>query len=225
MCEAFGSIAPRISTVSKWFHRCDRPVSATTQENAARVKELIREDARITCKDLQDILGICMSALNEILHYQLGVHNRCARWVPHQLTEEQKLGRVQWCFTMIEKYDSRHANSTWNIVSSDETWVYQFDPETKAQSSTWLFPGDTQPLKFNRSRSISKQMVASYIAKTGHITTIPLEERRTVYHRLICASMPPPSVACCTYPTSKVRHPPFIMAMPLPTLLQAPGSS
>ena len=50
---------------------CDRPVSAATQENAARVKELIREDALITCKDLQDILGIGMSALNEILHHQL----------------------------------------------------------------------------------------------------------------------------------------------------------
>ena len=82
--------------------------------------------------------------------------------------------------TMLEKYDSGRANSTWNIVSGDETWVYQFDPETKAQSSVWLLPGDTPPLKFKRSRSTSKQMVASYIAKTGHITTIPLEERHTV---------------------------------------------
>ena len=58
--------------------------------------------------------------------------------------------------------------------------MYQFDPETKAQSLVWLFPGDTPPLKFKRSRSTSKQMVASYIAKVGHITTIPLEYRRTV---------------------------------------------
>ena len=187
LCEAFGSIAPGKSTVRKWFtshfnddNRCGRSVSAATQENAARVKELIRKDARITCKDLQDILGIGMSALNEILHHQLGVHKRCARWVPHQLTEEQKVGMAQWCLTMLEKYDSGRANSTWNIVNSDETWVYQFDPEAEAQSSVWLFPGDTPPLKFKQSRSTSKQMVALYIAKTGHITTIPLEERRTV---------------------------------------------
>ena len=53
-------------------------------------------------------------------------------------------------------------------------------PDTKAQSSVWHFPGDTSPLKFKRSRSTSKQMLALYIAKTGHITTIPLEERHTV---------------------------------------------
>ena len=87
---------------------------------------------------------------------------------------------MQWCLTMLEKYDSGRANSTWNIVSGDGTWVYQFDPETKAQSSVWLFSGDTLPLKFKRSRSTSKQMVSSYIAQTGHITTIPLEERRNV---------------------------------------------
>ena len=87
---------------------------------------------------------------------------------------------MQWCLTLLEKYDSGRASSTWNIVSGDETWVYQFDNETKAQSSVWLFPGDTLPLKFKRSRSTSKQMVASCIAKTGYITTIPLEERLTV---------------------------------------------
>ena len=78
------------------------------------------------------------------------------------------------------EYDSGHANSTWNIVSGDETWVYESDPETKAQSSVWLFPGDTPPLKLKQSMSTSEQMVASYIAQTGYITAIPLEERRTV---------------------------------------------
>ena len=193
MCEAFESIAPGKLTVSKWLqdfglgrshfndgNRCGRPVSVATQENVTRVKELIREAARITCKNLQDILGIGMSTLNGILHHQLGVHKRCEWWVPHQLTEEQKVGGVQWCLTMLAKYDSGRANSKWNIVSGDETWVYQFDPETKAQSLVWLFPGDTPPLKFIRSRSITKQMVTSYIAKTRHITTIPLEERLTV---------------------------------------------
>ena len=146
---------------------------------AARVKELTREDAQITYKDLQDILGIDMSALNEILHHQLGVHKGCAMWVTHQLTEEQKGGRVRWCLTVFEKYDSGCAFFTYNIVSGDVTFVYHFYSETEAQSSTWLFPRDTPPLKYKRPRSTSKQMVASYIANKKHISTIPLEEKRT----------------------------------------------
>ena len=92
--------------VSKWFrefefgrshfnddNRCGRLVSAATQENTTHVKELIREDIQITCKDLQDILGTGITALDEIPRHQLGVHKRCARWVPHQLIEEQKVDR------------------------------------------------------------------------------------------------------------------------------------
>ena len=146
---------------------------------AARVKELTREDARITCKDLQDILGIGMSALNKILHHQLGVHKGCATLVTHQLNEEQKGGRVQWCLTLFEKYDSGSAFFTYNTVSGDVTFVYRFLSETEAQSSAWLLSGDTPPLKFKRPRSTSKQVVASYTANKEHISTIPLEEKRT----------------------------------------------
>lgn len=191
--KAFGPIAPAKSTVSKWYrefgfgrehlreiNRPGRPTSSTTEENAARVKQLITDDARITTRDIGHILGIGMSTVNTILHKHLGVHKRCARWVPHKLTEDQKGGRVRWCLEMLDKYDSGRSTSTWDIVSGDETWVYQFDPETKAQSAVWLFPGEPPPEKFKRSRSTGKKMVASFVTKTGPIATIPLEDRRTV---------------------------------------------
>ena len=149
-----------------------------------------------------------MSALNKILHYQLGVHKRCARWVPHQLTKEQKVGRAQWCLPTLEKCDNGRANSTWNIVSGYETWVYQFDPEAKAQPSVWLFPGDTPPQKFKRSRSTNNQMVASYIVQSLTHHNHSTGGKAYCGRRLVCTSMPPPSAAYCSYPTSKVWHHP-----------------
>ena len=118
LCEFFWSIALGKATISKWFRefgfdrsnvkdysRCGRPVSAATQQNATRAKELIMKDPQMTCRDVKDMLGIGMSAFIDILHHQLGVHRRCAKWVPYQRTEELKGGRVQWCLTMHEKYD------------------------------------------------------------------------------------------------------------------------
>ena len=111
---------------------------------------------------------------------------------------------------MLEKYNSRRTNSTWNIISGGETRVHQFDPKAKAQSLVWLFPGDTPPLKFKRSRGTSKQMVASYIAKTRHITTIALKERRTVTADWYVHQCLPQVLHAvqCTHPTSKVQHHP-----------------
>ena len=193
LATVFGSIAPGKSTVSRWYrefgfgrqhlgnmNQPGRPLSAATQENAARVKLLIQDDARITTRDIGHILGIAMSAVNVILHQHLGVHKRCARWVPHKLTDDQKEGRVRWCIEMLDKYDSGRSTATWDIITGDETWVYQFDPETKLQSPVWLFPRDPPPEKFRRSRSTGKKMVALFVTKTGPIATIPLEDRRTV---------------------------------------------
>lgn len=84
-------------------------------------QKCIREDSQMTRKDLQDILRINMSVLNDTLHNRLDVHKRCTRWEPHQLNEPQKGGRVQWCLIMLEKSDTGYSNSVWNIVSGVET--------------------------------------------------------------------------------------------------------
>ncbi|CAH2014898.1 unnamed protein product [Acanthoscelides obtectus] len=51
--------------------------------------------------------------------------------------------------------------------------VYIIVSENKRQSAVW-------PTKVIRSRSVSKQMVATFVSKAGHIATIPLNEQRTV---------------------------------------------
>lgn len=193
LVSCFGKLAPCKATVYNWYNefkrdrrsledetRPGRPVSAVTPENISAVEQMIREDPRITVREMQDVLSIGSSAVETILHKHLMVHKRCARWVPHELSDEQKKGRVKWCQTMLEKFDGGQSKSTWKVLSGDETWVYQFDPETKQQSSVWVFPGDAPPIKFKRTRSTGKQMVASFIARSGHVATVPLEDRRTV---------------------------------------------
>ena len=68
----------------------------------------------------------------------------------------------------------------WDIVTGDETWVYQYDPETKQQSAVWVFPDENPPVKFKRNRSASKQMIACFFAKFDHAAAIPLENKKTV---------------------------------------------
>ena len=66
------------------------------------------------------------------------------------------------------------------VVSGHETWVYSFDPETKQQSAQWTPAGAAPPVKFRRERSAAKQMVAVFVARRGHVITVPLDTQRTV---------------------------------------------
>ena len=52
--------------------------------------------------------------------------------------------------------------------------------QTKRQSSVWVFPMESAPVKFKRARSVGKQMVASFFSKKGHIVSVPFVEQKTV---------------------------------------------
>ena len=40
---------------------------------------------------------------------------------------------------MLRKFDGGRSPRALDIVTGDETWIYQYDPETKQQSAVWIF--------------------------------------------------------------------------------------
>ncbi|XP_052753346.1 histone-lysine N-methyltransferase SETMAR-like [Galleria mellonella] len=156
-----------------------RPSTATTEDNISVVRHMIETDKRVTYQQIRASLGIGMSQVHKILHEHLAVRKLCARWIPHNLTEAQKLRRVDWCNEMHERFNEGNSNSVFDIVTGDESWIYCYDPETKRQSAQWVFPSEELPTKM-RDRSVGKKMVASFFGRTGHYATIVLEDRKTV---------------------------------------------
>ena len=53
--------------------------------------------------------------------------------VPKEFTEEQKHRRIKICQDLLEGQD----DILGHVIASDETWVYQYHPETKQQSAQW----------------------------------------------------------------------------------------
>ena len=117
---------------------------------------------------------------NRILRHYLGVWKRCAGRVPHKLIEEQRRGRVEWCLHRLREFDGGRSERAWEIVSGNETFVYQYDFKTKQQSAVWLFPGGSPPVAFKRSRSTLKRIIAVFFAKSVYVASVPLQERKTV---------------------------------------------
>ena len=117
--------------------------------------------------EIQDSMKISSGSLSSIVQDCLGARTRCASWVPHNLNEEQKRGRVHWCTHMLRKFDGGRSPHLWDIVTGDETWVFQYDPETKQQSAVGVYPNENPPVRFKRNRSASKQMIACFFANSA----------------------------------------------------------
>jgi len=91
----------------------------------------------------------------------------CAKMVPKDLTGGKKQRRVTICQELLERKD----NILGRVITGDETWVYQYDPETKRQSAQWKTANSPRPKMFRQSKSIVKTMLLTYLILEGLFIT------------------------------------------------------
>jgi hypothetical protein len=97
------------------------------------------------------------------------------KFVPRLLSNDQKSHHISVCRDLKQQARD-NPNFISNIITSDETWVYGYDPETKQQSSQWKSPNSPRPKKARQVRSNVKPMLIVFfnIQGTVHKEFIPL---------------------------------------------------
>jgi len=104
------------------------PLTARTDENMESVRLLI-EDSRTTLQMIADHLNIGKETVRQTVTADLGKRKICVRFIPHALTTGQKQERVVYCQDLLLMgQDERFWE---NIITSDETWCFAYDPATK----------------------------------------------------------------------------------------------
>ncbi len=70
------------------------------------------------------------------------------RWVPHFLTAEKKATRSEIAYKLLTHYKNEYEIFLDWIVATDETWIWDFEPEMKSQSDIWKGPSLPRAQKF-----------------------------------------------------------------------------
>jgi len=133
-----------------------------TQESIAAVNSLMRENSRITTREIADSLSVSKGTVDTILHEHLHYSKVCAQWVPKHLTEDQKCLRMGICFQHLLRYCTEGNNFLSRIVACDETWCHFFDPATKQMSMEWRHSGSPRPNKARSSIRAGKVMLTCF---------------------------------------------------------------
>nr|APL98289.1 putative DD34D transposase [Bactrocera tryoni] len=179
MKKVYGDQCLSRSNVHEWFKRfqegredlCDdqksgRPKSVITQNNIEKVQEFIKNEPKSSLRYMEMELNITKDSIHRILIDKLGLRKVCSKFVPHKLTEEQKLLRIQHCKDLI-KESRKDINYKYSIVTGDETWCFQYDPETKRQSAEWKHPDEPSPKKSRLQKSKIKTMLICFYDSEG----------------------------------------------------------
>ena len=92
----------------------------------------------------------------------------CAKVVPKFLTPEQKEPRVNFCADTLENIEN-DPDFFLNVITCDETWIFQYDPETKRQSMHWNSSQSPRKKKARMSKSKFKAMLSVFFDIRGVI--------------------------------------------------------
>lgn len=146
--------------------RPGRPVTVATDELVEKVRELIAYDSNVTCRMLAEEFNVSKNTIYDILTLKLNKRKVCARFVPHKLTDDQEVARVEHSKDLI-KTAKKYPNFLDSIVTGDETWCFKYDPETKRQSATWKSPSSPKAKKLRFSKSRIKTMFICFYDSKG----------------------------------------------------------
>ena len=122
-----------------------------------QVRKKVLEDRRLTVQEIAGEVGISTGSVHSILTEDLNLRRVSAKFVPKLLTEQQKELRKEISEDMLDlaNHDPEFIKT---IIAGDETWAYDYEPETKFQSSQWKHSELPRPKK----SSASSQQCESY---------------------------------------------------------------
>jgi len=119
------------------FSTCEAPrpgrlKTVTTPEITDQIHELILEDSQFSAKSMAEQLGISLEWVGFIIHEDLNMRKLSAKWVPKCLYADPKCQRCHSYKQIWNFFDAIHTISCrTRLMTMDETWLYNYDPETR----------------------------------------------------------------------------------------------
>ena len=189
---AYGDVAMKRATCFRWHkrfkngrlsveddERFGRPSTSTDDPHIDEINTLVRANRRLTVRELAEECGISVGSCHHILTEELKMHRVAAKLVPRLMTSDQQAHRVQVCQDLLD-HSENDKELLSKIITGDESWVYDYDGETKVQSSQWTSKTSPRPKKARHVRSKIKVLLTVFFYASGVVHHQCLPEGSTV---------------------------------------------
>jgi len=173
--EAFGEQALSQPRTFEWFKRfkddreCveDRKMSTVHMHNFGNgYKSTWSYSRRQTIHNVCNHAGLSYKSCQHILADELNLRWIVEKFVPRLLSNEQRDHWVQ-LYTELQNAVRHDPNFLSRVITGDESCLYNYDPETKQQSSQWKTPSSPWPKKARQVHSNIKSMLIIFFYVRG----------------------------------------------------------
>jgi len=157
-----------VRTLRKWWKKCKDVGGMHGLENKKSINcgrkriafdpEVIKQvdlRKRTTLKDLANELNMAKTTLWRRL--QEGLLRRHTNAIKSTLTDDNKVGRVRFCLSMLDEHTVPHDPKfkvMYNVIHIDEKWFYR----SRGCQNYYLAPGEEEPYRSTQSKNFIEKV-------------------------------------------------------------------
>lgn len=173
--------APSLRTIQRWISRFKAgnesiedssrsgcPITRVIPANIKRVENLIKDNPYITYAEIKAITNLYDPSIHTILHDHLNLRKLNSRWIPHDLSEEQKRKRVMFCKKNLDLF-SQGKLRLCDMVTGDESWFWHKKIGKKSSNASWVKKGEKARVVVRPHRFQDKTLVCVFFTTGGAI--------------------------------------------------------
>ncbi len=181
LVTVFGDQVMHVTKSRRWYRefqggrtrlvdleRAHRHKTGRSAAKVQAVRNMIDTDKSITLAAVVTQTGFSQTSVYRIIRKDLNLRLRCAKLLPAFLTPRHIVECFNHASNMLQMVRTRPSYLK-KIVTMDEAWCYQYDPELKRQASQWLAPGEPRPSHPHRTISIKKILLVAFFDCRGMV--------------------------------------------------------
>ena len=128
---------PKRSTVYEWYKEFKdekliledrkgrgRKRTVVTDENIEKVKNCFDSNRGKTIATIPQETGMKKTRVVKIIKEELNVKKLCAIGILHQLKEQEKFRRMEWCIEMLQLFQQNKQGFANRVYTGDETYLF-----------------------------------------------------------------------------------------------------
>ena len=147
--------------------KCGRSKEVNTPELIGQIMNFMDKDHRLSIETISAQFDVSVGTVHTIICEELKMRKICTKFVPRVLREDQKERRCHDSREMVLLFNSDPAVLD-ALVTSDESWIYCYDPETKRKSSQWKHAGSPRSKKVRQNKSTYKLLMIPFFLQPWH---------------------------------------------------------
>lgn len=178
LTNVFGYEIAGFSTIKKWCSKIDenafslsdvaksgRPSTSHLENNVQKVNNLITNNKHLSTRQIAAELDLNKETVRQILKNDLERRKVCSIWIPHKLSDENRVLRVTIAKEILQSLEILGDNVYRLYAVTDESWINHAAMGTKQENKVWLKNGE-KPNQIVRSHLTKEKsmMMAIYTA-------------------------------------------------------------